>query len=108
LRSSIISYQDPFEDYKKRLAKKLEKQAAGPTDAKPTRADDVNWFGEKIGKVGSATSAGSGGSVGKYLGAAPTGPLKRSAAPSITATTDNVSEDKKKKRKLGFGDFDSW
>lgn len=40
-------YQDPFEEYKTRLAAKLAKRAEGPKVAKPEKKDEdgINWFG---------------------------------------------------------------
>lgn len=95
------SYQDPFEDYKKRLAKKLAKRAEAeqnpiPKGEEKKEGDDVNWFGLKVGLETSDTT-GSGGGVGKYLS------LKRPAS----AVAGAQSEDSKK-RKLGFGDFSNF
>ena len=95
------SYQDPFEDYKTRLAKKLAKRAEGeirgPVEEKK---DEVNWFGVKVGSNNSALTLGEKGSggVGKYLG------LKRPQS-SIETT---VADDPKKKRRIGFGNFEGW
>ena len=99
-----ISYQDPFEDYKVRLAKKLAKkaEAQNPASAQPATAekkpgDGVNWFGVKLGTEGATSTAGGGsgsGGVGKYIN------LKR---PPPTAP---VVESKKKK--LGFGGFENF
>lgn len=98
-----LRYQDPFEDYKTRLAKKLAKRAEAEqnpaqkqksTDRK--EGDDINWFGVKVGTGDSAfVSDNGGGAVGKYLN------LKRPLA-------GGSAEDAKKKRKTGFGDFDGW
>lgn len=97
-----LRYQDPFEDYKTRLAKKLAKRAEAEqnpaqkqksTDRK--EGDDINWFGVKVGTGNSAFVSDNGsGAVGKYLN------LKRPLVGS--------AEDAKKKRKTGFGDFDGW
>ena len=95
------SYQDPFEDYKKRLAKRLAKRAE--QDKSPDKHtenekhDDINWFGVKVGSVKqSSESASPGKGVGKYLN------LKR------PLESGNSSEETKKQRKLGFGNFDQW
>lgn len=106
------SYQDPFEEYKTRLARKLarreETDAAKAAQAvqKETTKDETNWFGQKVGSTGSSSVAGAvpaaapgGGGVGKYLN------LKRPAdGPTFNAGPD----DTKKKRKTGFGDFSGW
>ncbi|KAF9523614.1 cyclophilin-like domain-containing protein [Crepidotus variabilis] len=111
--TEVIIYQDPFEDYKKRLVKKHARQAENEKNggvgltpaAKPK--DDVNWFGTKVGSqnaVSEVASAGSG--VGKYLS------LKRPQA-AISGSVSDLrvglnDEDAKKKRKIGFGNFDAW
>ncbi|KIO20893.1 hypothetical protein M407DRAFT_132671 [Tulasnella calospora MUT 4182] len=112
--TEIIIYQDPFEEYKKRVANKIQKQAETLSGSKSGSSGDktkdkVNWFGEKIGE--SSNSGPKGGGVGKYLKSG--GPP--SATPSVigkrtTAVSDmGVGiDDKKKKRKMGFGDFESW
>lgn len=99
-------YQDPFEDYKKRLAKKLAKRAeseqAGDKRAQKRDGDDINWFGIKVGADGKAGGPGGGvgGGVGKYLNTA-----KR---PLGGGLSDIGGDDAKKKRKIGFGDFEGW
>ncbi|KIM47900.1 hypothetical protein M413DRAFT_22481 [Hebeloma cylindrosporum] len=99
--TEVIIYQDPFDEYKKRLAKKLAKRAekdntGALVDEK--KKDDVNWFGVKIGSGNSALNGGEvdSGGIGKYLN------LKRPQEGSSTG------EESKKKRKLGFGDFEGW
>ena len=94
-----LSYQDPFEDYKTCLAKKLAKRAEGeirgPVEEKK---DEVNWFGVKVGSNNSALTLGEKGSggVGKYLS------LKRpQSSNEIT-----VADDAKKKCRIGFGNFE--
>lgn len=67
--------------------------------------DDLNWFGEKLGAekpVGGAV----GGGVGKYLQAGGAAGVPKRPAP--TATLPDASEDSKKRRKVGFGNFDGW
>lgn len=97
-------YQDPFEEYKQRLAKRLEKKAAaeaGNAAAKNAPADDMNWFGVRVGagdKLGSA--AGGGVGVGKYLASAKRPAAEPVAAPQLSGPA--------KKRKIGFGDFEGW
>jgi peptidyl-prolyl cis-trans isomerase-like 2 len=100
----VQSYQDPFEEYKKRLANKLAKRAAGGQPGAPAKEkakDDVNWFGVKVGTANaSQASSGSSGGVGKYLGQG----LKRTQAVAEVVGVD----DAKKKRKIGFGNFEGW
>jgi len=111
--TEIIVYQDPFEEYKKRIAKKQAAATAAATGGGRDKSsekgsDDVNWFGEKISRAattGGDANIGTGG-VGKYL-ASTTG-----AKRSITSTNDSFGggdePGAKKKKKLGFGDFESW
>ena len=93
------SYQDPFEEYKNRRAKKLAKraEAAQPDITDDDKRDDMNWFGEKLGSKGTIFGSDTGSSVGKYLS------LKRPQEPGASAGAEA-----KKKRKLGFGDFEGW
>lgn len=112
--TEIAIYQDPFEDYKVRLKKKLARKAEAEQEGSLAAArgaiekkegDDVNWFGVKLG-IDSPAGAGANGSgtggVGKYLN------LKR----PLETTTSNKGavedDDGKKKRKIGFGNFESW
>ena len=103
------SHQDPFEDYKVRLAKKLAKKAEAQSSAGTQQAtaekkagDGVNWFGVKLGAESApdTTTTGTGrsgvGGVGKYLN------LKRptEAAAALTEPA--------KKRRLGFGEFENF
>ncbi|KAG5647623.1 hypothetical protein DXG03_008976 [Asterophora parasitica] len=100
--TEVVIYQDPFEDYKKRLANKLAKraqsiQAPGRKSADKKEGDDITWFGVKVGA--DAPAATVNGGVGKYLNLKrPQGALGGSAS----------GDDSKKKRKIGFGDFDGW
>ncbi|KAE9408209.1 cyclophilin-like protein [Gymnopus androsaceus JB14] len=99
--TEIIIYQDPFEEYKTRLASKLAKRAEGPRVTKPEKkeGDDINWFGVKVGLEAPVVSEKVvGGGVGKYLN------LKRPQA----AAGVFVSEEPSKKRKTGFGNFEGW
>jgi peptidyl-prolyl cis-trans isomerase-like 2 len=107
LRRTLSSYQDPFEDYKVRLAKKLAKKAeaqnsAGtqPATAEKKPGDGMNWFGVKLGAEDATSTSESGGSglggVGKYLS------LKR---PPQTAA---VAAEHTKRKKTGFGEFENF
>ena len=105
LRITLSSYQDPFEEYKVRLSKKLAKQAEAqnPVSAQPATAekkpgDGMNWFGVKLGEDATSTSGGGGsglGGVGKYLN------LKR--PPQTAAVAEHP-----KKKKTGFGEFENF
>jgi peptidyl-prolyl cis-trans isomerase-like protein 2 len=107
-----FSYQDPYDEYKTRLAKKLAKRAeaaatgvnaaAKRDTAAPTAGDSMNWFGTKVGAdAGVGSGAGVGAGVGKYLAGAKR-PLEAVVAPA------GADGDKAKKKKLGFGDFAGW
>jgi len=113
--TEIVIYQDPFEDYKKRLEKKQaavetgKEKGASTTSSSSTRADNVNWFGEKVGAgtaAGTATGGGAvtGGNVGKYL----SGAGAKRALPASGTVSGLGEPETKKKKKLGFGDFESW
>ncbi|TFY71440.1 hypothetical protein EVG20_g1564 [Dentipellis fragilis] len=102
--TEVVIYQDPFEEYKTRLSKKLARKAEAEESAKGVKApekkdgDDINWFGLKVGLENTSTTGGVGGGVGKYLN------LKR---PAPTAIGDGPEEPAKKKR-LGFGNFENF
>ena len=115
-----FSYADPFQDYKQRLARKLQAKgqdgSGGITkditlDPLPAKQitkkerDDVNWFGVKLGQKEDSAAKAPNGGVGKYLSSDMPKPAssKRPAALEI-----GMADDGKKKRKLGFGNFDSW
>ncbi|KZT30604.1 cyclophilin-like protein [Neolentinus lepideus HHB14362 ss-1] len=112
--TEVIIYQDPFEEYKERLAKKLAKRAeadSNPESSKPQEkktGDDMNWFGVKVGTANKPTVRGGGG-VGKYLNlnANNKRPLNV-ASPAPAAALEVGAVEGKKKRKLGFGDFEGW
>jgi peptidyl-prolyl cis-trans isomerase-like protein 2 len=115
------SHQDPFDEYKTRLAKKLARRAEAEAAAQnpsvtggergesgKKEGDDINWFGVKVGTgdaafgVGAGTGATTG--VGKYLNAA-----KRPLEASHVSVIPQLDDDGKKKRKLGFSkDFEGW
>lgn len=112
LISVSTSYQDPFEEYKRRQEKRRARKAQAEEEAKigvkPTKkeTDDMNWFGTKLGSgpdLGSGTGgAGSAGGVGRYLN------LKRPLDGAPNPIGKDPTEEGIKKRKLGFGDFEGW
>lgn len=105
--TEVVIYQDPFDDYKVRLAKKLAKKAeaqnsAGtqPVTAEMKPGDGMNWFGVKLGAEDATRTSGGGGSglgggVGKYLN------LKRPPQSSVVA-------EHTKRKKTGFGEFENF
>jgi peptidyl-prolyl cis-trans isomerase-like protein 2 len=103
----LCSHQDPFEEYKVRLAKKLAKKAEAQSStstqqetAEKKAGDGMNWFGVRLGAESGPDTITIGrsepGGVGKYLN------LKRPPQ-AAAATTEPV-----KKRKLGFGEFENF
>jgi peptidyl-prolyl cis-trans isomerase-like 2 len=116
LKTSICRHQDPFEEYKARLAKKLAKRTEAEANAKSQTPapkpqmqkkgqDDVNWFGVKVGTANAASGSSTvGGGVGKYMAA-----KKRPPETDPASTPMHLPETKQKKRKLGFSnDFEGW
>ena len=109
------SYQDPFEEYKARRDKKLAKKAEyaqngsqnSIQNGQPGEKDDINWFGTKVGSGTKGFGGGDGGGgVGKYLNA---GATKRPAPEQSSRFSDvGIPDDSKKKRRLGFGNFEGW
>jgi peptidyl-prolyl cis-trans isomerase-like protein 2 len=106
--TEVVIYQDPFEAYKTSLARKLARRAeaeAGDDSAKIAEkktGDDINWFGVKVGSSelsSGGTAVGAG--IGKYLGA------KRQLEEEVP-TKDLVGDESKKKRRVGFGNFENW
>lgn len=63
------------------------------------KKDEINWFGVKIGSESAQSEVGGANieGVGRYLN------MKRPLE-----TTIKPADDSKKKRKLGFGDFEGW
>lgn len=104
----LNSYQDPFEEYKTRLAKKLAHRAQAETNPQPTHkaGDDVNWFGVKLGAGAADAILGSNGNeaagVGKYLN------LKRPRDEPMGEKVALGGLETKKRKKIGFGDFEAW
>ncbi|KAG6911523.1 hypothetical protein DXG01_011825 [Tephrocybe rancida] len=104
--TEVAIYQDPFDDYKKRLANKLAKRAQtnqinNNNLPEKKEGDQINWFGVKVGAEGAATADDEpGGGVGKYLN------LKRPQSALVTSA--GVDDSSRKKRKTGFGDFAGW
>lgn len=108
-----VRYQDPFEDYKARLARKLARQAESDANGAEVKdgvdvklKDDVNWFGVKLGSDGQSKISSGAAGVGKYLNLASGAAKKRPFEPQVAM--NEVDEDYKKRRKIGFGNFDSW
>ncbi|KAF8445831.1 peptidylprolyl isomerase-like protein 2 [Boletus edulis BED1] len=102
--TEVVIHQDPFETYKTRLAKKLARRAEAneePKTSQKTPADNVNWFGVKVGASDESSGYSPGAGVGKYLGSKR--PLELDGINKVLP-----NEEPKKKKRLGFGDFESW
>lgn len=111
--TEVVIYQDPFEEYQTRLAKKLARQAEAGQERKNSvglpkekaEKEDVNWFGVKLSQEVAGTNGSDLGGIGKYIN------LKRPLESSVTAGVKVglvEDDDAKKKRKIGFGNFDAW
>lgn len=108
---SFYSYQDPFEEYKIRAQKKRARKAEAEENARSGNSepmkdehDELNWFGVKIGSD-RADATAAGGGIGKYLSVG----TKRSADGGASVKLlSGQPEEPKKKRRIGFGDFDGW
>ncbi|KAH9947923.1 cyclophilin-like protein [Amylocystis lapponica] len=109
--TEVIIHQDPFEEYKSRQQKKLERKAEAEMMARAGKAaekkdrDDINWFGVKVG-LESMESSAAGGGVGKYLNIGTKRPAPKESLGSFPDV--GIAEDSKKKRKIGFGNFEGW
>ncbi|OBZ78799.1 Peptidyl-prolyl cis-trans isomerase-like 2 [Grifola frondosa] len=108
--TEVVIYQDPFEEYKNRQQKKRARKAEAEENARNRNivekkdGDDVNWFGVKVG-LENKGSTGAGGGVGKYLNM---GKKRPAEAPPLGQGDPGVEEEGKKKRRIGFGDFEGW
>ena len=100
-----LSYQDPFEDYKRReekkRARKAETQVTRTKEAEEKAKDDINWFGVKVGTDPATSTVGGG--VGKYLNINAKRPME-----PVSVSALGPLEDGKKKRRIGFGNFEGW
>ena len=73
-------------------------------EAEEKAKDDVNWFGVKVG-TDKAGNGPAGGGIGKYLN------LNANAKRPVEAVANSSPappEENKKKRRIGFGDFEGW
>ncbi|KAI0673436.1 cyclophilin-like protein [Trametes maxima] len=103
--TEVVIYQDPFEEYKQREQRKRDRKAetqqARTKEAEEKAKDDTNWFGVKVGQEKAVAAAGGG--IGKYLNLNAKRPLE---VPPSTAPAP--PDEGKKKRRIGFGDFEGW
>jgi peptidyl-prolyl cis-trans isomerase-like protein 2 len=78
------------------LAHKAEQNNPQAVAKEKSKSDGVNWFGVKVGSNQPTKGATRAGGVGKYI----------SAKRPLEAAADG--EERKKQRKLGFGNFEQW
>ncbi|KZT75138.1 cyclophilin-like protein [Daedalea quercina L-15889] len=111
--TEVIIYQDPFEEFRARRDKKLAKKAEhaqngaqnGSQNGQTSEKDDINWFGTKVGSGTKGFGGDGGGGVGKYLNIG----AKRPAPEASSRVNDvGIADDTKKKRRIGFGNFEGW
>ena len=107
----LTSYQDPFEEHKRRQEERRARKAQAEEEAKagikvPKKdTDDMNWFGTRLGSgpdLGPGTGDAGSGGVGRYLN------LKRPLDGAPDPVGKAPAEEGAKKRKLGFGGFEGW
>jgi peptidyl-prolyl cis-trans isomerase-like protein 2 len=123
---------DPFEEYRKRLAARLERQDQSDEALKKREEkqkerdkDRTTWLGTDLGEKGMAREElerkrrrEESGGVGKYMGAG-AGPMSAAASkagmevhsPTILGGSAPLGEfggEKKKRKQGGFGDFSGW
>lgn len=85
------------------MAKKAE-QNTNVEDKQTTaqsKEEDMNWFGVKLKMDNPDIGPNSSHGVGKYIN------VKR-ARDAPTVGDENDPDNAQKKRKMGFGNFDSW
>ena len=64
--------------------------------------DNINWFGVKVGAGDESSGNSSGVGIGKYL-------VNGKRPLELEGTNkDFQAENSKKKKRLGFGDFEAW
>ncbi|CAB4401044.1 unnamed protein product [Rhizophagus irregularis] len=104
----IITFVDPYEEYKKKLEKKLSRQIEN-AEKKPrgkTEKDTTTWFGTKLASSTETKDNESVG-VGKYLKSATSSTFKKRNFDNDELDTEPI---KKKSKATGynFGDFSNW
>jgi peptidyl-prolyl cis-trans isomerase-like protein 2 len=70
------------------------------------KSDDINWFGVRVGTNNAMMGDRSGaGGIGKYLKESGG---KRRPDEALTDHERSDGQERKKKPKIGFSDFDAW
>ncbi|PLW56749.1 hypothetical protein PCANC_01713 [Puccinia coronata f. sp. avenae] len=119
---SVLIFDDPFEKYKERLSKRLQKEKSqfdaleGKLRQKQDREKDrITWFGANLAAAPAkdqAVSSGGAPAVGKYLNL--NGPRIPAAAaiqkrpPDGPAAPEEIGVKQPAKRRKGFGDLAGW
>ncbi|KAI8376525.1 peptidyl-prolyl cis-trans isomerase-like 2 [Radiomyces spectabilis] len=112
----VSVFVDPYEEYTKRLKRKLEREANAEADEEKRRQqrekeDSMGWFGPNIKKKlnqATSTSGGGGGGIGKYLQSSTQSVSSKSG---VAESDDIPSAMPPKKPKLsgrGYGNFDNF
>ncbi|KAF7727292.1 Peptidyl-prolyl cis-trans isomerase cyp8 [Apophysomyces ossiformis] len=106
----VLVFVDPYEEYKRRLKKRLEHEANADLEAEEERKrkekqNSMGWFGPNVNKI-QGKASGSGG-VGKYLQQAT---AQKRAKPDTSEIEDIPSESPKrpKIKQQSYGNFDNF
>ncbi|CAG8571872.1 11961_t:CDS:10 [Funneliformis caledonium] len=110
----VITFINPYEDYKKKLEKKLSRQNE-IVERKPrdkTEKDTTTWFGTKLTSTGTKErNSNISGDVGKYLKSTSSSAIpKKRELDNEDFDSEPVPEIKKKSKATGynFGNFSNW
>ncbi|KAA1134968.1 Peptidyl-prolyl cis-trans isomerase cyp8 [Puccinia graminis f. sp. tritici] len=120
--NTILIFDDPFEKYKERLSKRLQKEKSEveAVEEKLKRKeirekDRITWFGttlsdaaKKEQTVGGSSTGGS--TVGKYLNQNNSGKLTgtQKRPGDLVAMGEEIGVKQAAKRRKGFGDLSGW
>ncbi|KAG9303668.1 hypothetical protein G9A89_018565 [Geosiphon pyriformis] len=108
--TSLLVFVDPFDQYQKKLQKKIAREKADPVKAitlqPKSEKDTTTWFGRTLIQDPKTKLEGEG--IGKYL-QSPSASKKRNADVEINDIPSNEST-KKKAKPTGydFSDFSNW
>jgi peptidyl-prolyl cis-trans isomerase-like protein 2 len=117
--TDVAIFADPYDAYQKRLEKRLAKEAesrdgasARALQAEAREADRTTWFGVDLERVAQSElekGAGGKGGVGKYLGTEKEkGKVGEKRKAGVEGEIGGHLEEKKSKKKGGFGEFSGW
>lgn len=109
---SVLIFDDPFEKYKERLSKRLQKERSqiealeGKLKQKQEREKDrITWFGTNLSDAAKKEQTVKSSTVGKYLNQSGSSndSQKRSFEPA-----EEIGVKQGAKRRKGFGDLSGW